>query len=285
MKNPMKFLSVFIFVLISSSLASAKISTTCSDQTSAEGKRFDYCVRTNTESKALIYFFHGLMGSSNSYKKFMTTPLDPLWEKKGLAVPNVISISFGTNWLLSEAEGGAQLFKVFKDSVMPTLEKDFQFDQTFKRSIIGMSMGGFNASQVFAKLPNQFERIALLCPAFTTISPWAPQAEVDAYIKRTGAYTLLVNMAINLAQNEFVKPEMWDAENPFANLAKMAPLNIPTYVAVGDKDQYGFQEGALAYSEAMKSKTDHVEFYLVKNGGHCAYPLKELAAFFEPSLQ
>lgn len=196
----------------------------------------------------------------------------------------MISISFGSHWLLSEAEGGAQLFKVFKDDVMPTLEKEFQFDQSFKRSLIGMSMGGFNASQVFAKLPESFERIALLCPAFTSISPWAPQAEIDAYIKRTGAYSLLVNMAINLAQKEFVNAEMWDQENPFANLGRMAATNIPVFIGVGDKDQYGFQEGALAFAEAMKSKTNQVDFYLVKGGGHCSYPLKELATFFEPIL-
>ncbi len=274
----------FIIIIFSSSFTLAKINTVCSDQRTATGTRFDYCVRTNTESKSLIYFFHGLMGSSSSYKRFMTGPLDPLWEKKGLAVPNVISVSFGTQWLLSEAEGGAQLLKVFKDDVMPSLEKEFQFDQSYKRSIIGMSMGGFNASQVFAKLPQAFERIALLCPAFTTISPWASQAEIDAYIKRTGAYRVLVNVGINLAQKEFVNAKMWDQENPFANLARTPALNIPAFVGVGDKDQYGFQEGALTYAEALKSKTDQVEFYLIKDAGHCSYPLKELATFFEPSL-
>lgn len=277
-------LFIVISVVLVSHFAQAKISTTCSEQRTVDGVRFDYCVRTNTDSKALIYFFHGLMGGSGSYKKMIAGAVEPIWEKKGLPLPNVISISFGSNWLISEAEGGAGLFKVFRDSVQPTLEKQFGFDSSFKRSILGMSMGGFNASQIFTKLPQQFERIGLLCPAFTTISPWAPKAEIEAYIKRTGAYTLLVNMAINLAQKEFATPEQWDLESPLANLAKMATLNIPVYIGVGDKDQYGFQEGSLSYSEEMKRKTDHVEYYLVKNGGHCAFPVQELASFFEPSL-
>lgn len=275
--------SIICFVLFLSSFAFAEIKVSCGQQKGA-GRAYDYCVRTNTDSKALIYFFHGLMGNENSYKKVIAANLDPLWKQKGIPLPNVITISFGGKWLLSEAEGGKQYYKTFVDTIQPTLETQFNFDSSYHKIIMGFSMGGFNAAQVFARKPELYEKAAFLCPALHTISPYASRQDIDAFIKRTGAQRPLVNLSQDIGKSEFISPTAWDQENPFAVTERMALVNIPVFVAVGSTDQFGFQEGAQAFAELLKTKTNKVDFYLVE-GGHCSYPSQELADYLEPSLR
>jgi pimeloyl-ACP methyl ester carboxylesterase len=92
-------------------------------------------------------------------------------------------------------------------------------------------------------------------------------------------------VAQNVGQSEFLTAEAWDQENPFAVAARMSAASIPIYIAVGDRDQFGFQEGSAAFAELMKSKVASVDFYLIKDGGHCSYKVQELADYLEPSLK
>ena len=276
------FIFSFMFSILISFPALATLTTTCKG-VDVDARHFNYCVRKNTESKAIIYFFHGILGSSSSYKK-VTNELDSIWQKKGIPLPNVVAISFGASWVMTEARGGAGLYKYFSQTAQPYLEKEFLFDNRFKRMVIGMSMGGFNAVQAFGKNPGMFERAAFICPALHIISPFSTDDEVNAFIKRTGATRYLVNLAQDIGRKEYADLNDWNQEGPFAVASRINAVNIPIYISIGDQDQFGFQEGAHAFSELMKTRSPLVEFYLIKGSGHCAWAGKELAAYLEPSL-
>ena len=276
---------ILVFILISFSIpALAKITTDC-DTATVNDRSFKYCVRKNTESRAVLYYLHGLMGSSSSYKRFIVDDIDPLWIKKGIPVPNIIAVSFGASWIMSDATGGQGIQKYFADTVQPYLEKEFLFDSSFRRMIVGMSMGGFNAVQTFAKNPERYHRAAFLCPALHDgINPFSSKAEIDAFIKRTGASRTLVNITQKIGRDEYADIEDWNQEGPMAVASRMAIVNFPIYIGIGDADQFGFLEGANAFSDLMKTKSPQVDTYVIKDGGHCAYPVQELADYLAPVL-
>lgn len=278
------FLSTTFLLTLAAPATFAKIETKCSSDRIQETK-YSFCVRKNPESKALIYFFHGLLGNSQSYNKIITSQLDPLWKAQGLQLPNVIAVSFGGTWLLSEAADGNQFYRKLKDQIFPKLENDFSFDQSYKKAVMGFSMGGFNAAQTFFRNPIQFQKAAFLCPAFHTLSPYSSEQEIKDYVRRTGATKTLVNMSQDIGRKEFKSPESWDMENPFAIADRFNQINATIFIGVGARDQFGFHEGAWAFAELLKPKASKVEFYLVPESGHCSFPSKELAAHFQEFLE
>jgi len=148
---------------------------------------------------------------------------------------------------------------------------------------MGESMGGFNASQLYFRNQSMFTKAALICGAMATVSPHASDAEVDAYIERTGASPLQVFIALSLARSYFPTEADWQKHSP-VNLASqfLTPDSIPIYMSNGLKDKFGFHEGNLAFVQIALNLGSNISYDFAPNAGHCGADTTPIADFFQP---
>lgn len=240
---------------------------------------FGYCVHQvkGSVSKDVLYYLHGV--GSSEYEWQNNAALAKIYETWGANAPAVITISYGSFWLLSEkSEDTRGLFEHFIGNAMPWAEKVLKFTPE-KRMLSGASMGGFNASQLYLKQPTMFTKVAMLCPAITSVSPYASKADVDAYIERTHATRSYVNRAIYLSQMYYPTEAAWAKADPVANANQVVNNTFPAaLITIGNQDEYGFQEGAKALADAITAKGGSAQWSLVE-GKHCTFDVPAAISF------
>ena len=127
-----------------------------------------------------------------------------------------------------------------------------------------------------------FTKVALLCPAITSLKPYAHDQEINDYIARTGAYRANVNNTLYLMQGYYQTDSAWNRAAPIANAeASVTSSFPPLFVSVGAQDQYGFFEGAKAFADAARSHGAQAKYVLVQ-GYHCAFDSKAAVEFLTP---
>lgn len=249
----------------------------------AEGAlNYSYCIHPSPDAsnKDLLLHFHGLGGGANTWKNarnYQRVRQHIL--NSGKSLPTVITISFGKLWLLTEVVERNNRYGVVMNKILPYLEALAGFDGRGRRLLLGESMGGFNALQMFLKNPGRFARVAIICPAVADLTPWATQAELQDYIRRTGASPLRVAFFMDVAADEFPTAADWDAHNPLL-LAKSAAITPTAVYLSGDEfDEYGFFEGATLLHRILKRKTRDYQWDPVIGGRHCQMHTANIARF------
>jgi len=241
-----------------------------------------YCIYSTHGSKNpdVIYHLHGLGLNETSW---LTIPLykavRATWQFYRYQAPRVVSISFGKSWLVSPKGESPKsgLYEVIMDEVFPFVDRLLPGPMG-KKSLIGMSMGGFNGTQIYIRNPYLFEKVALLCPAMATISPYSSKEEFNDYIIRTGASADKVIMAAELTREYFTEQD-WERNSPLKVASRTMTRGWgQLYIFAGKRDSFGFYEGDRAlFNEGLffgvPTTWSENEF------GHCFFPPVELALF------
>lgn len=247
-------------------------SYTCSSD-KAQDVPFSYCYRNAeaTNNADIIYFFHGLDGSAETWftQYLGTFMVQKWWQFRGYK-PRIVTISFGKEWLLVNNRRFA-LLPLFTNSIMPFLEKKMGGLRRGHRHLIGESMGGFNAAEVSLKNPGLFSRVALLCPAITTIGPFSSPLEIARYIERTGAFKENVRNMLRISQSVFVDNADWEKHNPLTLIKKYHfSKKSKFFVSTGLWDTYGFQEGSEVFS-TLANANSFYSIWAPVPGPHCNF--------------
>ncbi|MDZ4663162.1 MAG: alpha/beta hydrolase-fold protein [Pseudomonadota bacterium] len=282
MNNVFKFLVVFLVLGFSIEVLAEEICGT--DEGS--GFSFKYCIYTSNESTDIMYYMHGANGSEKNWMKF-----DPYvkvrenWKKSGKALPNVIAVSFGDQWLLTDMpkKGGVSLYQAFVDYVMPLMESKVT-NKGGRRLIMGESMGGLNSAFLYLRHGYLFDRAALNCPAIVSFGPHAESSEVDAYVQRHKSYInrIYVKYIQDWGKEEFPTVSDWERNAPLG-LAKVLPRSSPSlYVSCGTRDQFGFIEGAFLLADQARNLGINTTWMPLEKGGHCTINSQSLAEFLRP---
>ena len=243
------------------------------------GQTLGWCIHLTdrTKNPDVLYYFHAALGSERSWmEQKQTQRIRQIWQQQGLAAPTVISISFGSLWLPSEDSGRLRLFI---DQIMPLFEEKIGGVQG-RRMVLGRSMGGRNAATVLMQNPQLFSKVAIACPALPAIGPYSTPQEIEAYLTRHQGYIskFKVNAMLSWLKDEYKSESSWKRQEPL-QLVQKAPLLLPpTFVSCGDKDEYGFFEGAKYFSEVAASSGVSVEWHPVA-GGHCQFDEAAVANF------
>lgn len=253
---------------------------TCESE-KVQGVGFSYCYRNSdaTNSNDIVYFLHGLNGSEKTwFTQYFGTLMVQKWWKVQNYKPRIVGVSFGPEWLLVNTRK-LPLLPFFTHTVMPHLEKKMGGLRGGKRHIIGQSMGGFNGVQLALRYPKLFARVALLCPAITTVGPYASPDQIQDYIDRTGASRRLVKKMLNISRNVFSNTQEWDNHDPLIILKNyQSPKKVHLFLSIGVWDGYGFQEGAAELYELAKGRSFFAKWRPVP-GGHCNFNRYATAKF------
>lgn len=248
---------------------------------SVQGVGFRFCYRNleTTNSDDIIYFFHGLEGSEETWftQYFGTLMVQKWWKHWGYR-PRIVTVSFGPQWLLVD-NARYPLLPLFVQGVLPLLEKKVGGLRRGHRHLIGQSMGGFNAAEVSLKASGIFNKVALLCPAIATVSPFDSSDKIEDYIQRTGASREKVQTMLQISRSVFIDPNDWTKHDPLRLLKKPQTKKSRYFVSVGESDDYGFQEGAEEFVEISRQSGFQTKWIPVA-GGHCQFNRKGTAHFF-----
>jgi pimeloyl-ACP methyl ester carboxylesterase len=245
-------------------------------------KPYGYCV-TKTEGSTnpdLLYYMHGASLNQMSWIE-KRKPIWNYWQKNHLQAPTVVTMSFGPIWLLapknSSKAGG--LLEFVETKLMPQIEAQVGF-KNGRRLLAGESMGGFNAAELIMKSPEKFTKAALLCPDFTSLTPFSTAEEMRAFMKTTGADYRHTWWEVFMERIFFGDYDAWNRSAPLLNTKRLLNGNTPAlYVSGGTNDQYGFYPGDKAYAMAAREQGVSVIWDSLEGEKHCAYTPATVAKF------
>ncbi len=245
------------------------------------------CVTTTASSanQDVLYYLHGAGGNERQWADDRTyfESIRKAWRRDQVAAPRVVAISFGERWLLAEKNQSplSGLFDLFTDQIMPQIEKELGTPST--RTVFGISMGGFNATQLLLKKPNLFKKVVLGCPAIANLAIDASTVELSEYAIRTGADLSLVKNSLELAQRFFPDKESWASASPIAQAKSQLSSNSPAvHISCGNNDEYGFYEGAELFAQIAKTNGVTPLVWQTLTGGHCVLDPESIAKFLSP---
>jgi len=295
MKNQIKkILMVLVVLTLSPSFSWATmppLDSKCYDvysQHDYDQHDYSFCIdqEKGSTSQDVLLYLHGAGGSEHEW---VNSPYaETFYSKWGMKAPTVISISYGKTWLLVEKNDSDEsgLYEHFTQIALPHVESMLLFHPA-KIMLVGASMGGFNASQLYLKQPQLFSKVALACPALFELDSKAiysdddsdnndddssdMDSEVSKYVARTRANEDDVNFALGVYLDYFPDEDSWNAASPIDLAAKwVTPAFPPLYVSCGDADQFGFFEGSTLFTNAVTKNGASAELKIVP-GPHCSF--------------
>ena len=257
-----------------------RIREACGDLRSLPFGRYCIARQERSRNPDVLYYFHGLNDDENFWLKELGLPLYARWRERGVDAPTVVSISvhnyrLGNFWLLVDKNDQSTESGYLSRTVLgaiPEVEKILGGVRG-KRLLMGASMGGFNAAQLYIHYGHLFSRVALVCPAITTVSPFAPDAEFAAYRERTGASWYNVEGSVHLVKRVLPTEALYQQQAPLNQARKkLNSKSAPLHVSCGSDDEYGFQEGSRVLADVARANGVSVTFQLLPPGTRHGVP-------------
>lgn len=265
----------------------------CKSMTLPSGKVLNYCIysfQKDSIPQNIVYFFHGLNGKPSDLSMLLDerSSFYPVIKSVQDRAPLFVGLSFGPRETVPVEPSGDDpaTLRDLVDVAMPAIENDYIFYGIRPaRHLIGMSLGGYNALNAAALRPKAFSSVMAICPALITFDPF-DQAEVDAYISRGRPWiqTHLVNDMISALRTKFKTTDVWNQRNPLVQVNQGKFKNVNLYLSTGDRDEYGFFEGAEAFAQAAQNRISSF-VYEPTNGGHCSADISSFQSFLSHALQ
>ena len=274
--------SYFLWIKISSPYGDQIVSYHPAGKECFQEDKFKYCVYKSKQgvNGNIAYYLHGrnLDESAWNDETFYTSMVQKYWQEHKLTPPTVVAISYGPIWLLapknSKEESG--LLEHFLNQAIPTIES--KIGNPKERILFGESMGGLNSLIAMFHSENLFSKVASLCPAVYSISPFASLSEIKSAVTRTGADPKLVFGVLQLSKKFISNEDDWNKLSPLSLLEHTSELKSKLYLSCGLYDQYGNFEGNELLYQKMAAKGFSVEWH-PQYGGHCATDVTSLAEF------
>ena len=284
-----RLLSLSVFFFSASVFADTALPAPECHKVSDPGHRaFEYCVRrpASGAGAGVVYFLHGRGGSASGA---ITEIADPVFAtlRLGARAPWLVAISYGSNALVAttSVHDRAVPTTEVNDYALPLIERELGIAGRPDRHLLGLSLGGFNAIDIFGDSPAKFSSLALLCPAVVDINPF-DKTQVDDFKKRNAAILDpgKSNLALMIVQFTFQDEAHWNISNPMAKIRSGVLAGKPAFVSIGSEDDYGFFEGTEHLSKELDAQ-GVVHDWAPVPGKHCSYDGQKLGDYFTRVLR
>jgi len=282
----MKFVTG-IFALVAMSLSSVSFAETNIEHRCGESSvptEWTYCISETigSSNRDIMYYYHGALGSVRTWvDSGHARAIRERWEAQGKEAPIVVNISFGPRWVLTSPNSSpySGLFEVVTQMIMPIVESEMVDSFSGRRILMGFSMGGANVTQLALKTPELFSRATIACPAILSMSPHAGEAEITAFLARTGADREKVVDMLQTARQIFPTEADWDNFMPLGLAKNLFGTHTPAmYISCGKTDEYGFYDDTKELARIAKAKEVDAVWQSLA-GSHCAYDINAIADF------
>lgn len=238
------------------------------------GYEIRWCIEHGAPTSGhVVYYFHGIGGNE---QRWQTSGLHGAVAEKLTRAPelrpHVFSVSFGRAWFFSDVKNlkGATRLSAFLE-LMPSLEASLPAPVS-RRTVVGESMGGYNALRFSMEIPGSVQQVVALCPALLPVGPYSSQAELEAFKERNQKY-LNVGLLEKLrywVMTEFPTQASWISNNPLDRSARPIPFLPPIYLSQYVQDEFAFPEGTTAFYANLQAQHHTVSLRTV-DAGHCRH--------------
>jgi S-formylglutathione hydrolase FrmB len=256
--------TLFLIAIIFSPLAHAQGRAECSaihSQVLSHSVR--YCAflppsfdQDKTRRYPVLYYLHGLGDNEQSLLNSGGWDLVSELRSQGKMGDFIIlAPSAGHTFFINSKDGKVRYEDFFMKEFMPQMEKKYRAEGTrATRGITGVSMGGYGALRLAFKYPNDFAAVSAQMPALIAELP----PNIGAGPGSLG----------NLLGDVYGPPfdrAYFDRNNVFYfartdSASELKQLKI--YFDVGNNDDYGFEQGAQALDQLLKSRGIPHEFHI-----------------------
>lgn len=240
-----------------------------------------YCIYRSSQGTNgdVLYHLHGRGLDEHVWNDdtYLTAMLQAAWRDRGVTPPTVVTLSYGSTWLLSP-KGQSKDSGLLEDMMERLPEIERKTGTPRQRLLLGESMGGLNVLVAGLSRPDSFRRVAALCPGVYALSPFAPLAAARKAIRRTGANPKLAFGIWMLARKYVADEQEWLRVSPLALIEHAGPSYPALYLSNGLYDGYGNYEGTKMLAEEAAKRGVQTEWRPIY-GGHCATDISSLADF------
>ena len=209
-----------------------------------------------TRRYPVLYYLHGL--GDNEQSLLNSGGWDLISELRSQGKVGdfiVLAPSAGHTFYINSKNDKVRYEDFFMKEFMPQMEKKYRAESTrATRGITGVSMGGYGALRLAFKYPNDFAATSAQMPALIAELP----KDIGSGPGSLG----------DLLSDVFGPPfdrAYFDRNNVFyfARTDSTAELkSMKIYFDVGNNDDYGFEQGAQALDQLLKSRGIPHEFHI-----------------------
>ncbi len=231
------------------------------------GRPVKYCVAlpqeyaTSPARYATLYFLHGLFEDEMSWsERGGQQVLDDLLTERQLGNFLVVLPDGGKTFYVNSLDGGKRYEDFFIREFVPAIDRKYRtIAQPAARAISGTSMGGYGALHLAMRHADVFGSASAHSAALLTKFPNPLPHE-----GRWAFYAGVLQEAFGSPLDE----AYWEANSPLT-LAEHPERfsSLKLYFDCGDKDRYGFEEGAQVLDRMLTARNFPHEFTL-RRGGH-----------------
>jgi S-formylglutathione hydrolase FrmB len=220
----------------------------------------DYAVSAAARYPTL-YFLHGLFENERSWsERGGQQLLEDLVAQREIGKFLVVLPDGGRTFYVNSFDGHERYEDFFLQELVPAIDRKYRtIPRSAARGISGTSMGGYGALHLAMRHPDVFGSASAHSAALIPNIPNPMPSE-----GRWGFYSRVLQGPFGSPLNE----SYWEANNPLT-LADHpeAFASLKLYFDCGDRDRYGFEEGALLLDQKLMAKGFPHDFAL-RPGDH-----------------
>jgi S-formylglutathione hydrolase FrmB len=271
--------------LFASSLVFAQGRIDCSSlQSTILHRGVHYCVMlpSGYEKEAgkkypVLYFLHGLGENEQTLLRSGGWGLiEDLQQQHKVGDFLMVAPEGWDSFFINSADGHDRYSDFFLYEFLPFIERHYRVARDRKaRGVTGFSMGGYGALRSAFAHPELFGSVSAQSAALITQSP----QELNADLRGAGPFAKVLGKAfgnpINVAH--------WRQNDPFA-LARKNQIQIRAqaiYINCGQRDEYGFADGATRIHKQLLAEGIKHEFHLYPGGHNADYFLSHMGETIE----
>jgi len=245
------------------------------------------------QNKDVIFFLHPF---STDEKILHTHPdLAALLNKMGRHSPMIVSITYHSNqvenfmqklfgrsfpfWFMSaqvKNKGMSGTLEHFTEVLTPHILSSLEATHSLigSKTLVGISMGGFNALTVYGQRASLFDRYAVLCPALVDFTPYDPLSAIKGFVRRaqeTGAQVDGRFAYGFYGANRtffFESAEHFKKTSPYHVIKPMQKTLPPLWFSANEQDSMGFYPPAMDYVQHVEKLAVSFQNHSIP-GGHC----------------
>jgi S-formylglutathione hydrolase FrmB len=228
-----------------------------------------------TRRYPILYYLHGLGDNEQSLLNLGGWNLaENLREAGKIGEFLILAPDGGRSFYINSRDGRVRYEDFFIREFVPAMEKRYRAKPgRASRAITGVSMGGYGALHMAFKYPQMFCAVSSHMGALIET---IPAALTDARELGRG---------LSFLSEPFGRPfdrAFWNRNNPFT-LARQAggAARMKIYFDCGREDTFGFDAGAEALHELLKSRGIAHEFHIYPGGHDWNFVSEHLGASLE----
>ncbi len=225
----------------------------------------------------ILYFLHGLGDDEQMFLHSGGWNLvEDLWEKGQLREFLIVTPAAGASFYINSRDTKVRYEDFLSQEFFSFIERHFRADTgRANRAISGVSMGGYGALHLAFRHPELFSAVSAHSPALIGKLPNFVAGSSSGRAPEPGRARILSGVFGSPPD-----PAFWDRNSPLT-LGRSAQLtSLKIYFDCGDRDDFGFDSGALALDKILTSRRVPHEFHLYPGRHDWSY----FAAHLEASL-